>query len=86
MYNKPVQVMEGDLMHTYTYSSAREHLAKVLDEANNGEMIEITRRSSEPAVVIGKSEFDAMRKALYDPAFEQIWNEHGDSIKALTDR
>lgn len=73
-------------MHTYTYSSAREHLAKVLDEANNGEMIEITRRSSEPAVVIGKSEFDAMRKALYDPAFEQIWNEHGDSIKALTDR
>ena len=73
-------------MHTYTYSSAREHLAKVLDEANNGEMIEITRRSSEPAVVIGKSEFDAMRKALYDHSFEQIWNEHGDSIKALTDR
>ena len=78
--------MEGDLMHTYTYSSAREHLAKVLDEANNGEIIEITRRGSEPAVVISKSEFDAMRKALYDPAFEQIWNEHGDSIKALTDR
>ena len=73
-------------MHTYTYSSAREHLAKVLDEANNGEIIEITRRGSEPAVVIGKSEWDAMRKALYDPAFEQIWNEHGDSIKALTDR
>ena len=78
--------MEGDSMHTYTYSSAREHLAKVLDEANNGEIIEITRRGSEPAVVISKSEFDAMRKALYDHSFEQIWNEHGDSIKALTDR
>ena len=73
-------------MRTYTYGSAREHLAKVLDEANNGEIIEITRYGLEAAVVIGKSEFDVMRKALYDPAFEQIWNEHGDSIKALTDR
>ena len=86
MYNKPVQVMEGNLMRTYTYGSAREHLAKVLDEANNGEIIEITRHGLEAAVVIGKSEFDVMRKALYDHSFEQIWNEHGDSIKALTDR
>ena len=86
MYNKPVQVMEGNLMRTYTYGSAREHLAKVLDEANNGEIIEITRHSLEAAVVIGKSEFDVMRKALYNYSLEQIWNEHGDSIKALTDR
>jgi antitoxin Phd len=73
-------------MHTYTYSSARENLAKVLDEANSGEIVEITRRGSEPSVVISKAEFDTMRKALYDNAFEQIWNEHGESIKALTDR
>ena len=86
MYNEPVQVMEGNLMRTYTYGSAREHLAKVLDEANNGEIIEITRHGLEAAVVIGKSEFDVMRKALYDYSLEQIWNEHGDSIKALTDR
>ncbi len=33
----------GNLMHTYTYSSARENLAKVLDEANSGEIVEITR-------------------------------------------
>jgi PHD/YefM family antitoxin component YafN of YafNO toxin-antitoxin module len=53
---------------------------------NNGEIIEITRHGLEAAVVIGKSEFDVMRKALYDYSLEQIWNEHGDSIKALTDR
>jgi len=73
-------------MQTYTYSSAREHLEKVLDEVNNGEIIEITRRGHDPAVVISKSKFDAMGKALCEHAFEQIWNEHCDSIKALTDR
>lgn len=31
-------------MNTYTYSSARENLAKVLAEANSGEIVEITRR------------------------------------------
>lgn len=84
MYHSPVHV--GGIMNKFTYTSARENLSQVLDQAIAGEAVEITRRSGDSAVVISKASFEAYRKAVLDAEFAELMGEFDASNKALTDR
>jgi antitoxin Phd len=73
-------------MNKFTYTSARENLSQVLDQAIAGEAVEITRRSGDSAVVISKASFEVYRKAVLDAEFAELMGEFDASNKALTDR
>lgn len=73
-------------MNKFTYTSARENLAQVLDQAISGEAVEITRRGGDSAVVISKTSFEALRKAKLDAEFAELIGQFDQSNKALTDR
>lgn len=73
-------------MSTFTYTSARANLALVIEQAINGEPVEITRRGGESAVVISKASFDAYRKAMLDAEFAELIGQFDSTNKILADR
>jgi antitoxin Phd len=84
MYYQPVR--PGGVMNKFTYTSARENFAQVLDQAISGEAVEITWRGGDSAVVISKTSFESLRKAKLDAEFAELIGQFDQSNKALTDR
>lgn len=53
-------------MQSINYSNARAQLSMLLDQANRGNAVEITRRGKDGAVIISKSAYERYKQALYD--------------------
>jgi antitoxin Phd len=53
-------------MESVNYSNARAQLSMLLDKANGGNPVEITRRGKGTAVIISKSSYEAYQKAIFD--------------------
>ena len=73
-------------MSSFTYTNARENLAKVIDLAISGEPVEITRRGGGSAMVISKASFESYRKAMLDAEFMQLVGQFDETNKALTNK
>ncbi len=53
-------------MSAITYSNARQHLAEIMDRVCDGHMpVIITRKSSEPVVMISLEDFSSMQETDY---------------------
>lgn len=50
-----------DMSKRYSMAEARKNLPSILDDAEAGSVVEITRRGKAVAVVIGQSEIDRLR-------------------------
>ncbi len=51
---------------TYTYTEARQKLAKILDDATeNNDVIVIKRRNAKDAVVLSKTEYASMEETIH---------------------
>lgn len=53
-------------MESVNYSNARAQLSMLLDKANSGNPVEITRRGKGTAVIISKSSYEAYQKEIFD--------------------
>ena len=53
-------------MQTISYTKARRHLGKLMDQVNNdGSLILITRREGEPVVMMSLAEYNALEETAY---------------------
>ncbi|HAK1937099.1 TPA: type II toxin-antitoxin system Phd/YefM family antitoxin [Salmonella enterica] len=69
-------------MLSVSYTAARNHLAKVMLEAQESPVL-ITRRGHDEVYVISKSDYERLTKAK---AREHIQRKHRGTIDALADR
>lgn len=83
--------LNGDTMHTLTYTSLRENLADALERVEKGETIEITRKGHQPVLLTPKNisatktvAFASQEK--FNAAFKLVQKTHAKSIKDLADR
>ena len=73
-------------MQSINYRTARGNFTEVLNNAEAGEEIEITRRGRESSVIVCKKVFDAYKKAALDAEFSALFDELDESNKTLVDR
>lgn len=53
-------------MQTISYTQARRHLGKLMDQVNSaGTPIQITRQPGEPVVVMSLAEYNALEETAY---------------------
>jgi prevent-host-death family protein len=65
------------MAHRYSVAEARAHLPSIIEQAEAGEAIELTRRGRPVAVVLSREEFDRLRSDR--PSF-------GDAYRAFRKR
>lgn len=53
MYNGP--------MHRYSVAEARAHLPSIIEQAEAGEAVEVTRRGRPVVVIVSREEFERLR-------------------------
>lgn len=73
-------------MYTVTTRAARENFSQLLKMARDGQPVEITSRAGAATVIISKAEYEEYRAARLAAEFDDIFNTHDKTIKALTDR
>ncbi|CAI0691265.1 type II toxin-antitoxin system Phd/YefM family antitoxin [Serratia ficaria] len=69
-------------MTTISYTSARNNLAEVFQEAQN-QPVEVTRRGHDEVYIISKADYEVLVKAKVKA---RIQLKHADTINALADR
>ncbi|WP_437298939.1 type II toxin-antitoxin system Phd/YefM family antitoxin [Sorangium sp. So ce426] len=65
------------MAHRYSVAEARAHLPSIIEQAEAGEVVELTRRGRPVAVVLSREEFDRLRSDR--PSF-------GDAYRAFRKR
>ena len=78
-------------MNTLTYTSFRKNLADVLERAERGETIEITRRGHQPVLLTPKNVSELktvkfMSKDKFNASLKRVQKKHAKNIQALADR
>jgi antitoxin Phd len=73
-------------MQTMNYRAARENFRTMLDNAENGEAVEITRRGRPGAVLISKAEYEAFKVAKLAAEMNDLFSTFDKTNKALSDR
>lgn len=58
----------------YSMAEARRNLPSILDDAEAGDMVEITRRGKPVAIVVAASELERLRKRK--PSFAEAYTEY----------
>ena len=77
---------KGDEMQSINYRTARNSFAEILNSAEAGEEIEITRRGRESSVLVSKKVFEAYKKAALDAEFSTLFDTLDQTNKALVNR
>jgi antitoxin Phd len=75
-----------NMMHVVNFREAREGFKDILDQAAKGEVVEISRRGKESAVLISKSEYERYRAAQLAAEFDDLFSTFDKTNKALSDR
>lgn len=56
----------------YSIAEARSNLPEIVDRAESGQEIELTRRGKPVAVVVSLSEFERFRGSRFDDAYKRF--------------
>ncbi|MFH3981527.1 type II toxin-antitoxin system Phd/YefM family antitoxin [Acinetobacter sp. ZOR0008] len=64
-------------MESVNYTNAKARLSKLMDDANYGKPVEITRKGRQSAVLISKSSYEAYKKAEFDSKFPKYLISNG---------
>ncbi|MGE8644903.1 type II toxin-antitoxin system Phd/YefM family antitoxin [Acinetobacter vivianii] len=56
-------------MESMNYANAKAQLSRLMDQALNGQPVEITRKDREPVVLLSKAAYEAYKKADFDNKF-----------------
>jgi prevent-host-death family protein len=59
------------VMHRYSVAECRAHLPSIIERAEAGEAVEITRRGRPVAVIVSREEFERLRSER--PAFAEVY-------------
>ena len=61
----------------YSIAQARDHLARIVHDAEHGEAVELTRRGKPVAVLVGINDFNRLvnGSTSFQDAFERFRNE-----------
>jgi prevent-host-death family protein len=68
----------NDMLQRYSIAEARAHLPRVVDQAEAGVQVELTRRGRPVAVLISRREFDRLRgkRLHFSEAYRKFLEKH----------
>lgn len=66
------------MAHRYSVAEARAHLPSIIEQAEAGEAVELTRRGRPVAVVLSREEFERLRseRPSFSVAYRAFRKEH----------
>jgi prevent-host-death family protein len=67
------------MTHRYSVAEARAHLPSIIEQAEAGETVELTRRGRPVAVVLSREEFERLRskRPSFGEAYRAFRERHG---------
>jgi prevent-host-death family protein len=68
----------GDMSQRYSIAEARSHLPTIVDQAEAGQEVELTRRGKPVAIVVSLREFERLRgnRARFGDAYGTFLEKH----------